>query len=153
MIHSRKGFGPLFLTRLAYGDSTIDIKRVQTAGPVAAVVPNYDHVFYYEDGSLREQPKPPPIHVQFLPARARAGESYTVVIPDRATQIVDVAVRLVHGITSERAVVREWCQLNSVGRATLAVPPGLAPQSIYVAYLRTQDGTWMPAEGLLEVTH
>ncbi len=145
------GFGLLFLTQVAYGDPTITMNRIQAPGPVAGEDPAYDHVLYYGGGRPRDL-TPPPIHVQFLPARAHAGESYTVLIPDRANQTLDATIRVVRGVKSFRATVPEWCTLDSSGRATLAVPAGLEPESIYVRHLRTAGGTWLRAEGLLEVT-
>jgi hypothetical protein len=146
------GFGLSFLTRLAYGDPAIDVDRSKTLEPIGEGAPAYDHVFFYEGGRLHEREKPRPIHVQFLPARARPGESYTVLISDFASQTLDVAVRVVHGVIAYAAVVRQWCQLDSLGRATLTVPSDFAPQLIRIRYMRTQEGDWISASGVLEVT-
>ena len=152
-----RGWGLMFFTQLAYANPGIILERTSMMDrpPTPAEITLYDHVFVDDGVRLRETPVPPrtgaerPLEVRFQPARVRPGDTYRVFLPELAGQTIDVVIRST--LKAWRLVVaRKWCTLDASGSAILETPQ-LPRQSISVLRVRSQEGRWMPASGVIEV--
>ena len=152
-----RGWGLMFFTQLAYANPGILLERTGMLDrpPTPEEVTLYDHVFMDDGVRLREVPVAPstaaerPLEVRFQPARVRPGDSYRVSLPELAGQTIDLAF-CSRRKASYLRVVRKWCTLDASGSATLEVPE-LPQQSILVLRVRSQEGRWMPALGVIDV--
>jgi hypothetical protein len=148
------GFGLPFLVKLSYGDPTLVLDRSkEMPHPVTAIeMTLYDAVFEYQRGYLRLMAREErPVQISFVPDRVHSGERYTVVIPQYASQSIDVAVRVSNKNSAYRAVVPNWCNLDGSGHASFVTPAGLENSRISIRKVRTGGGEWRRATGQIDI--
>lgn len=144
------GFTLVFLARLASGDPTLEVDRINTLRepPAGDELTRYDHVLAggWDLHDVRGiSDARPPVEISVRPSQIGAGDGYTVEIPEFAGQTVDLALRMTQN-RSFRVIV--WkCTLDPSGRAALAAPSGFSPAAIQVQWVRLQGGNWMSASG------
>ena len=148
------GFALVFLARLAYGDSTLEVDRIKMLRetPAGDELTRYDHVLAggWDLHDVRGvSDARPPVEICVRPRQIGAGDGYTVEIPEFAGETVDLALRMTEN-RSFRVIV--WkCTLDPSGRAALAAPPGFSPAAIQVQWVRLQGGNWMSASGAMDI--
>jgi hypothetical protein len=144
------GFTLVFLARLAYGDPTLEVDRINTLRepPAGDELTRYDHVLAggWDLHDVRGiSDARPPVEICVHPCQLGTGNGYTVEIPEFAGQTVDLAFRM----TENRSfrVIAWKCALDTSGRAALAAPSGFSPAAIQVQWVRLQGGNWMSTSG------
>jgi len=149
------GYALVFITRLAYGDPTLEVDRIGMlpAPPAGNELTRYDHVLAggWELHDVRGiSDLRLPVEIRFRPRQLGTGDGYTVEIPEFAGQSVDLAVRTISGSRSDRAIVPN-CALDSSGRAALAAPSASPQATFQVEWVRPRGGDWMSASGATDV--
>jgi ubiquinone/menaquinone biosynthesis C-methylase UbiE len=91
--------------------------------------------------------------VTFSPDSVRAGERYSVRIPDFAGQVIDVGYKFTRGSSSVTGVVGSWCELDSQGEALILAPAEHPTGKVRITKVRSRsmDGRWYRAGGAIDV--
>lgn len=95
-----------------------------------------------------------PVAVSFSARLVRAGETYEVLIPSLAGDVIDVGYEFAaDGLAPVTGVVGKWCKLDSQGKASIPVPADHPAGLVRITRVRSQsrNSRWRPAQGVIQV--
>jgi hypothetical protein len=168
-----------FLTRMLYNDSTVWLDRQSTLG-APPDLPSYDFVIHYQPSLIDEVPlrmfgfrwkweprsrqRTAPIFtvtsersdatehpVTFEPPSIRAGQSFTLTVPEIAGTQIDVVYRLLSGGKEDVHRATGWCTLDAKSSCTVPAPELSKPASLVMDWVRPSNGKWRRTTGALQI--
>jgi hypothetical protein len=95
-----------------------------------------------------------PVHLVFSTPVVQAGRAYRTHIPGFAGQVVDIGYEMADGRATPpiSGLLGHWCELDSNGEASIAVPPEHPAAEVRITKVRSQtkNGPWRKAEGVIQ---